>query len=97
MNESQLAEAIRSKSVVRFTYSHKQRVVHPHSLGYDRDGDLTLSAWEISPGDERSQPKWKRYHVAKITSLSIGPDKFVRARPDYKGPPSDLERVIARL
>ncbi|MEP1931300.1 MAG: WYL domain-containing protein [Roseibium sp.] len=64
---AELCEAIKNRQVVSFTYEHRVRTVEPHLVGYDGDGDLTLSAWQLSGG---SGVGWRDFHVSKLTGLA---------------------------
>ena len=97
LHDAELVGAIQSKRVIHFIYTNKSRVAHPYVLGIDGDGDTTLIAWEVSSGPGTALPRWKRYHVAKLSSLSIGLERFERVQPDYSGAPKDIVRVLAKV
>ncbi|MCT8974009.1 WYL domain-containing protein [Microbaculum marinisediminis] len=93
MCKDAIIEAIRAKAIVRFTYSQKIRTAEPHLLGYDSDGDLTLSAWQLTGTGQG----WRDFHVSKLSGLATTGDNFERARPDYNPDDSTLQVVLARL
>ncbi len=89
-----ICEAIRDKRVLRFIYNAKVRTAEPHALGYDRDGDLTLSAWLLTGTKPAG---WRDFHVAKLSGLTITDARFERPRPGYTPNDSTLERIVCRL
>lgn len=92
-SETGLARAIGERRLVSFTYKGAVRTAEPHLLGYDRSGDLTLSAWQTSG----PRPGWRDFHVAKMIGLSIAGQTFARPRPGYNPMDTTLARVIARI
>ncbi len=89
-----ITEAIRDRRVLRFVYSGKIRTAEPHALGYDRDGDLTLSAWLLTGTKPAG---WRDFHLAKLTGLTITDARFEQPRPGYNPDDSTLERIVCRL
>lgn len=93
MLKEQICEAIRNKRVISFSYKMQVRVVEPHLLGFDGDGDLTLSAWQTSG----LKPGWRDFHVAKLSGLSATGQTFAKSRPGYNPRDETLERIVCRL
>lgn len=91
---SQICDAIRDRRVINFYYKGRTRTVEPHLVGYDRDGDLTLSAWQLSGGSGQG---WRDFHVSKLSGLSITQQTFVGARSGYNPRDSTLQRIVCRL
>ena len=89
-----ICEAINARKVISFLYKNRTRTVEPHLVGYDGDGDLTLSAWQLTGG---SGAGWRDFHVAKLSSLSITDRTFGRARPGYNPQDSTISRIVCRL
>lgn len=88
-----ICAAIKNKDVVRFTYSGTIRKVEPHLLGYDADGDLTLSAWQLVG----TGIGWRDFHVSKIVGLTTTGQTFLRARSGYNHNDQTLVRIVCRL
>lgn len=94
MSQSVICEAIKARRVVTFLYAGKARTVEPHLLGYDKDGDLTLSAWQRSGG---SGVGFRDFQVAKLSGLATTAESFERARPGYNPADRTMPRVVCRL
>lgn len=89
-----IREAISTRQVMTFSYEGRLRTVEPHLLGYKQDGNLVLSAWQISGG---SGVGWRDFLTAKMSSLSTDGTKFVSARPGYNPNDRTMSRVVYRL
>jgi predicted DNA-binding transcriptional regulator YafY len=94
MSNEAICNAIAKRLVISFNYTGKPRTVEPHTLGYDRDGDLTLSAWQLSGG---SGTGWRDFHFKKISGFALTGSQFPGARPGYNPNDSTLTRIICRL
>ena len=88
-----ICTAIVQRRLLSFIYKSRRRCVEPHALGYDRDGDLTLSAWQLSGTTEG----WRDFHLSKMTGLIIEQQTFLRPRPDYNPPGKFPTRLVCRL
>lgn len=91
--EHEICSAIRSRCIIEFYYSGRLRRVEPHLLGYDSDGDLTLSAWQLSG----TGSGWRDFHVSKLSALSTTAETFSGARPGYNPRDETIDRVVCRL
>ena len=86
MTQQMIEQAIRSKSVVSFTYSGHPRVAEPHVLGI-KDGAVQFLGYQIggSSSSGGPLPEWRRFDLAKISGLSITDQKFPGRRPFPSG------------
>ena len=91
---SQICDAIRDRKVIQFLYKGQARTAEPHLVGYDRDGDLTLSAWQLSGG---SGIGFRDFHVSKISGLTITQQSFAGHRAGYNPNDSTMSRIVCRL
>ena len=57
------------------------------------DGDLTLSAWQLSGTGQG----WRDFHVSKLTGLSTTGRTFAGPRPGYNPWDDTIDRVVCRL
>lgn len=89
-----ICQAIAGRQVISFVYKNRTRVVEPHLLGYDSDGDLTLSAWQLSGGSGQG---WRDFHVSKLAGLSITGQTFSGPRHGYNPHDSTLPQIVCRL
>lgn len=93
ISNSTICDAIRDKKCLQFRYKNEVRTVEPHLLGYDSDGDLTLSAWQVSG----TRPDWRDFHVAKISGLATTGGSFSGPRPGYNPRDETIDRIVCRL
>jgi len=92
--QTAICQAIENRSVISFIYDGRRRTVEPHTLGYDKEGDLTLTGWQLSGG---SGVGWRDFHVAKLSALSTTGVNFERPRPGYNPNDSTLSRIVCRF
>ena len=95
MSQQSIEQAIRTKSVVEFTYSNHRRVVEPHVLGV-KDGAVQFLGYQIdgSSSSGGPLPEWRRFELAKISGLSITDNKFPGRRPFPSGKHSSWDHEI---
>ncbi len=91
--QNEICAAIKARKVITFHYKHQNRTVEPHILGYDSDGDLTLSAWQTHGGSSQG---WRDFHVSKLHGLSITGQSFDKPRQGYNPNDSTLSRIVCR-
>jgi len=94
MSHDLICRAIENREVIQFRHKGRLRTVEPHLVGYDADGDLTLSCWQLSGGSGRD---WRDFHIAKLTELSTTGERFAGARPGYNPNDSTISRIVCRL
>ena len=88
-----ICDAIRQRKVLQFTYTGTLRTVEPHLLGYDADGDLTVSAWQrLGTGEG-----WRDFHVSKVHALATTGATFGGPRPGYNPRDETIDRVVCRF
>lgn len=88
-----IRNAIRDRSVIEFRYKLQMRRVEPHTLGYDKSGDLVLCGWQTSA----IKPGWRDFRVAKMSGLSTTGEHFAHARPGYNPTDSTMRQILERL
>ncbi len=94
MDEQFICGAIGARQIVSFWYDGRQRTAEPHLVGVDSDGDVTLSAWQLSGG---SGEGWRDFHIAKLSGPSTTGQTFSGPRPGYNPNDNTLVRIICRL
>ena len=94
MLQQTICDAIAGLQVISFTYNNRIRTAEPHLLGYDHDGDLTLSVWQLSGGSGKG---FRDFHVAKLTGLATTGAKFAGPRPGYNPNDKTIARIVCRL
>jgi len=89
-----LREALRTRSVVTFTYKGQARTVEPHALGKASDDKPALLAWQTSGGSNTEPPPgWRVFIVAEIEGLAVTTEKFEKPRADYSAKGRGLKSV----
>ena len=91
---SDICGAIAGFKIIYFQYKMTKRVVEPHTLGYARDGQLTLSAYQISGG---SGIGWRDFHVALMSNLQISDEIFDTPRNGYSRNDKTLKEIICQI
>lgn len=94
MSQHVICSAIADRQVLSFRYKGQFRTVEPHLLGYDSDGDLTLSAWQISG---QGREGWRDFHVSKLSGLATTEQTFSGPRVGYNPLDQTIPRVVCRL
>jgi predicted DNA-binding transcriptional regulator YafY len=89
-----ICTAIKERKILRFTYEGRVRMTEPHLLGYDDDGDLTLSAWQLSGGSGQG---WRDFHVSKLSLLAIVEGHSEAPRPGYNPRDQTIDWVVCCL
>ncbi len=91
---SRLPDAIRQRRVVEFAQEGRSRTVEPHALGYDRDGRLTLTGWQLAGKNGQGL---RDFLVGSMRLLTVTERRFDGPRPDYHPDRTGLSRVVCRL
>lgn len=75
-----VAEAIRSRRPLAFTYKGVLRVAHPHRMGPSAagNGKTLVRCWEVSRGGEATGT-WKLFEVGKASGARLLPGRFAPA------------------
>ena len=86
MTQQLIEQAIRSKSLVSFTYSGHPRLAEPHVLGV-KDGAVQFLGYQTggSSSSGGPLPEWRRFDLARISMLSIADQKSPGRRPFPSG------------
>ncbi len=94
MSKDLICDAIGKRTEISFVYSGSLRTAEPHILGYDRAGELTLSAWQMTGGTGTG---WRDFHVRKLSSITSTGMYFSDPRPGYNPNDTTLSQIICRL
>lgn len=93
-----IAEAIRDRRLLRFSYDDALRMVEPHCYGTDRKGQALLLAYQVGGGSEsREYVGWKTFRVDDMVAITVTADTFAGPRPEYRRGENVMARVIAQL
>lgn len=88
MSASLLAQAIRERRVVAFSYHGEGRLVEPYQLG-EVAGRLTLRGWQSRKG-------WRSFLVREMVAIQATDRYFDEPRDGY-APDQRMRRVQAAL
>jgi len=92
-----IIEAIRTKSVLTFTYSGLHRVVEPHAVGISRAGHDSLRCYQISGGHVARGHEWDFCTVSQISDLVTTETNFAVARPGYARDDKHMTTIYEQL
>lgn len=91
---SVICAAIKDRHVLAFSYKGTTRQVEPHLLGYDSEGHLTLSAWQLTGGSGKG---FRDFHVDTILGPRTTGACFSGPRPGYNPNDSTMMRIVCRI
>ena len=91
---SRLPDAIRERRVVEFAYAGGSHSVEPHAVGYDGDGRLVLTGWQLSG---KNGPGLRDFVVKSMRLLTVTGRRFDGPRPDYDRDRTSMRKVVCRL
>jgi len=94
MSHIYLQRAIRNNEVVAFTYQNIPRIVEPYTLGLNADGQITLTAWQVSGG---KQVGWHDFLIDKIRGASPTGLYFRDSRAGYNPAAPTMKHVLAQF
>jgi WYL domain-containing protein len=91
--EAQVSQAIRSRQIVELNYEGMgPRKIEPHVLYRNSEGQLLLSAYQISGYSAQGEPSgWKTFAVEHLTRARILSETF-RPRDEYN--PGHYDRIV---
>src|SRR2546428_7641726 len=94
--EAQLSQAILLRQMVELDYEgNGLRKVEPHVLYGSTEGQLVLSAYQITGYSAHGQPiGWKMFAVKRLTRVRVIDETF-RPRDEYN--PGHYTRIVAAV
>lgn len=93
-----IADAIRGKNLLTFTYDGFRRAVEPHTYGTDTKGHMALRAYQVAGGSESGEyVGWKLFHVNQMYGITVLPQTFLGPRDRYKRGDSAFADIRAQL
>ena len=93
-----VCDAIGRRNLMMFGYRGTVRVVEPHLYGRTTAGNEALSAW-MRAGWSRTDPEggWRMFRLDELTDLSVLPELFSGARPDFNPSDRHFSEVFCRV
>jgi hypothetical protein len=97
MSDFQLViEAIRTRTVIEFSYGGFRRVYRPYILGETKTGEIEVFGWQALSG-KGGQPEFRQFRLTNLSGLIPTVNTFERPsslpEPEKRG----FIRVIARV
>ena len=89
IRDNTLCGAMRARRLVEFRYATdgKTRVVGPHLMGTNDDGDGYLLAWLVSGASQsQARVRWRTYKLMDLSGLAELQETFQGARPTHDLP-----------
>ena len=83
MVEMILNKAVRGKNLVEFDYEGETKVLEPHMVAHNMQGQILLSGWFVRGDSKFGEEGWQDYMLAGISNLKILPERFEKARFGY--------------
>ena len=97
MNTSEFCEALKLGRRIQFQYSGKDRVVEVHAVGYTRDDNAIMRAWQVR-GSSASEPSgWKLFRLDEIASARVLDEASEAPRSGYKKGDPALHRIVCEV
>lgn len=82
---SLLENAVRKRHVLLINYPPGERLIEPHTLGYGKNGQLLLRAYQTAGASASGEPDhWKLFRVDRCLSAKPSGDVFQLPRDGYK-------------
>lgn len=98
MYQEQLLQAVNNLCVVSFVYDGKVRIVEPHAVGTNKNGELIMRAYQTDGESATNPMAWKLFTVSKIENLALCPDfKSLAPRDGYKPDDRAMVTILAQL
>ncbi len=88
-----IIDAIERRRIIELRYKDTRRRVRPHILGYVGEGELALSAWQMTG----TGVGWRLFHVDGISELAPTEDGFHSHSRGYNRNDPLFSRIIDRL
>ena len=93
-----IADAIRNRRLIRFSYDGYLRTVEPHAYGTDRKNRYLLRGYQVAGGSESGEyVGWKLFCEDEMVALTVTNDSFQGPRVDYKRGDRAMDHIIAEL
>jgi predicted DNA-binding transcriptional regulator YafY len=92
-----IISAIKSKSLLAFSYENYDRVVEPHCLGISVKGNLCLRGYQVAGNSSTGILGWKLYDVSKIDKMEELQESFLKPRVGYKKGDIHMSSIIIEL
>jgi hypothetical protein len=97
MNQT-IAQGIKEKRHLSFTYDGYPRVVEPHAHGVTSTGKESLRCYQVrGSGKDPNGSPWHLMTVSKMMNLTVTEEYFPGPRPEYKKGDRHLSPIYCEL
>jgi predicted DNA-binding transcriptional regulator YafY len=94
-----IKNAILNRKRMTINYDPGERVIEPHALGYSKDGNILLRAYQLSGASASGEHEhWKLFRIDRMDGAGGNSEGFDGPRPGYKkGDKAMKGGIIAEL
>lgn len=91
-----LKKAILDQKVIKFTFRGQECVVEPHAVGIGHDGNLTISAYQVSGPTQIPDFRWLYKRVEELKNIQVMSTSFT-PRNDHSSRDVRFQKIIAAI
>ena len=93
-----IANAIRERKLLQFTYDGFSRTVEPHAYGIDRKNRYVVRAFQVAGGSESGEyVGWKLFCEDEMLGTAVLNQTFSGPRPGYKRGDKAMYQIVEEL
>ena len=98
MSISSASNALLAGKCLQLHYDGFTRTVEVHTVGYTRDGNGIMRAWQVSGGSQSGEvPGWKLFRFDRTFSTSVTDEDSEAPRPGYKRNDSHITQIVRQV
>ena len=80
-----ISQAIAEMRCLEIYYEPGSRLIEPHAVGYSKDGNVLLRAYQTSGASASGEhTHWKLFRLDRMMSAHMTADYFIGPREGYK-------------
>lgn len=80
-----IKQAIAEMRRLEIYYEPGSRLIEPHAVGYSKDGNVLLRAYQVSGASASGEHEhWKLFRLDRMMSAHLTADRFSGPRDGYK-------------
>lgn len=95
----EIVHAIQNKETFTFVYDGFKRTVEPHTVGYSKDHNLIMRAFQTGGHSSSGKMGWKLYSLSGIEDQILFREAAVAEtpRPGFKAGDSAMLHIVAEV
>ena len=91
-------EALRSGHVLELTYVGYSRSVEVHAVGFTKEDNPVMRAWQVSGGNVSNEPAgWKLLRLDEATEAVVTQQRSLAPRPGYEPGDPIIQQMTCQL